>query len=251
MDGAPNVENSLGTRTSKHVLLISVAVIVGAFLGAGALYYYYISKNAVFFVAPPTANTSTLSFPNSTDLNQKVPDLSQHINIIFPKTLVGQDYYILINKIENELKQVGADNISKLVPLMDSIKEKSAAHDYTSFFDLVGQAKAEIQRESSMLATTRQDITALKQVNLSTKDADVRKQTDVLLAATDTFVQAFSDYFSVLNETLSGSIPTQDLLNKLTQQITTLQNAGVSVKAELDALLTLVKQKSPTSPIKP
>lgn len=243
MDTVPNVENSTNAHGTKgKIVLVSiVSAVAGALIGAGALLFYF--QYAVFLNVPSTTNIDTLSYPNPND--QKMPDLSQEINILLPQKLVGQEYHLLINKIANELRQVGVSNISTLIPLMDAIKQKSIARDFNGFFDLIAQAKNEIRKGTDMLATTRGDIAALRKVNdESTKDEDIRKQTNVLLASSDAFVQVFSVYYSILNETLSGSVPTQDIFDKLTRQITSLRNAGSSIQSESNALLTLIQQKN-------
>jgi len=189
------------------------------------------------------SDTKGLSYPNPAD--QKVPDINLKSNILLPKKIVGEDYYLLINKIVDDLRVVGNNNVSTLIPLLDSIKQKSAARDFNGFFDLVTQAKNEITKNIALLETTRGDIANLKKINDSTvKDADVRNQTNVLLASSDAFVQEFLTYFALVNETLSGSFPTQSLLDKLTAQVTTLGNAGTSVQSELNTLLTIIKQKN-------
>ena len=233
------VENTQNTK-SKTVLVLSVGAIVGLCIGAGAVFFFF--QDAVFFISP-TTDTTTLSYPNPND--QKTPDLSQKINILLPKKLVSEEYSLLVNKIAEELRQVGVSNISTIIPLMDSIKQKSTARDFNGFFDLITQAKNEIKKNNDLLTVTRQDIVALKKVNTeSIKDTDIRKQTDVLLASSDIFVQKFVDYFTILNETLSGSIPTQSLLDRLTAQVNSLREAGDSVQLEMKALLTLVEQKN-------
>lgn len=233
------VENTSSTK-GKTIFILIVGVVVGLLISAGIVFFFF--KDAIFFMTPSTKNISTLSYPNPGD--QKVPDLNLKSNILLPKKLVGENYYLLINKISDGLRQVGTSNVSTIVPLMDAIKQKSVARDFNGFFDLITQAKVEIQKNSTLLATVRADITAMKKVNTETiKDADIRKQTDVLLAASDVFVQTFTDYFAILNEVLSGSVPTQSLLDRLTAQVTSLGSAGSSVQSELTALLTLIGQK--------
>lgn len=234
------VENVSSTR-GKTILILIIGVVVGLFISAGVAFFFF--KDAIFFMTPSTENIGTLSYPDPS--GQKVPDLDLKSNILLPKKLVGEDYYLLINKIADGLKQVGTNNVSTLVPLMDAIKQKSAARDFNGFFDLITQAKGEIKKNSDLLAVTRQDIAAMKKVTAETiKDVDIRKQTDVLLVSSDIFVQAFTDYFAILNDVLSGSVPTQSLLDKLSAQVTSLGKAGTSVQAELNALLTLIGQKN-------
>lgn len=238
MDTVPSVEDTTNTRgiKSKTVFVPIAGVVVGVLIGAGIVAYLF--RNAVFFTVP--TNTSALSYPD-----QKVPDLNQKTNILLPKKLVGEDYYLLINKIADELKQVGINNNTTILPLMNTIKQKSAARDFNSFFDLIVQAKGEIKKNNDLLATTREDIAAFKKVNDETiSDEEIHNQTTILLTSSDTFVQAFTDYFALLNETLSGSIPTQNLLDKLTEQIISLGSAGSSVQSELNALLILIQQKN-------
>ncbi|MDO8231689.1 MAG: hypothetical protein Q7T37_00600 [bacterium] len=242
MDTLSTVENSTNTgNRGKTVLYSIIGVAVGTLIGAGIVFYFF--QDAVFFTTPAMSDTKGLSYPNPAD--QKVPDINLKSNILLPKKIVGEDYYLLINKIVDDLRVVGNNNVSTLIPLLDSIKQKSAARDFNGFFDLVTQAKNEITKNIALLETTRGDIANLKKINDSTvKDADVRNQTNVLLASSDAFVQEFLTYFALVNETLSGSFPTQSLLDKLTAQVTTLGNAGTSVQSELNTLLTIIKQKN-------
>lgn len=243
MDTVSTIENSQNTQGTKirTLLILTIGVIVGLLIGAGVAFYFF--RDAIFFMTPSTANTSTLSYPNPSA--QQIPDLNTKINILLPKKLVGEEYYLLINKIANETKQVGVNNVSTIIPIMESIKQKSISRDFNGLFDLVTQAKNEIKNNVALLATTHEDIAAMRKVNAETvKDADIRKQTDTLLDASDVFVQAFTDYFAILNETLSGSIPTQSLLDKLSAQVTVLGKAGTSVQTELNSLLTIIKQKN-------
>lgn len=240
MNAVENAPSTQGTRGGMILTLI-VGVVIGLLISAGAVFFFF--KDAIFFMTPSMANTGSLSYPNPSD--QKVPDLNLKTNILLPKKLVGEDYYLLINKIADGLTQVGTNNVSTLVPLMEAIKQKSVARDFNGFFDLIAQAKNEIKKDSDLLMVTRQDISAMRKINDTTiKDTDIRNQTNVLLNASDVFVQTFTNYFVILNETLSGSVPTQSLLNKLSAQVTSLGKDSSSVQLELNALLTLMGQKN-------
>lgn len=248
MDPVFNAESSPG-KTRKIVLVSIIAVLVGALVGALAMFLSFRTtlENAVFFNPPEPGATQKLSYPNPTS-DQNAFVASTTTNIVLPKGLVGQDYFLLMQKIANELQQVGVSNISTLVPLMNTIKQKSISGDFNGFFDLITQAKNEIRRNTIILTSTRQHIAALRTLSEGTvKDDDVRKQTGVLLDASDVFVTEFNGYFTTLNETLSGSIPTQDLLDRLARQVTSVQNTGASMQAEFTALLTLMQQKTATS----
>ena len=239
MDTSPAVENSAG-HTRKIISLSIIGILIGLIIGAGITFYFF--QDAVFFNIPKT-ETATLSYPNPDA--QKVPDINLKNSIILPKSIVGEEYYTLINKVVDDLRTVGNNNVSTLVPLLDSIKQKSTARDFSGFFDLVTQAKNEITKNTTLLGTTRGDIANLKKINDSTvKDADVRDKTNVLLASSDVFVQEFLSYFALVNETLSGSFPTQSLLDRLTAQVTTLGNAGATVQNDLNTLLSTIKQKN-------
>ncbi len=242
MNSVENAPDNQGTR-GRMILILFAGMMIGLLISAGAVFFFF--KDAIFFMTPSMVTAGSLSYPNPS--NQKVPDLNLKENILLPKKLVGEDYYLLINKIADELKQVGTNNVSTLVPLMEAIKQKSIARDFSGFFDLITQAKIEIKKNNESLAMTRTDIATLRKINDETiKDTDIHKQTTVLLDASDVFVQAFTNYFAILNETLSGSVPTQSLLNKLSSQVTTLGDAGSSVQKELTALLTLMGEKNKT-----
>ena len=242
MDPLFNAEDLANTRSSKSntVLILSIGIVLGVLISAGIAVYIF--RQAVFFTAIPTVTTSALSFPNPS--TQKSPDLK--VNILLPKKLVSQEYYLLINKITNGLTQAITNNDATLLPLMDAIKKKSSVGDYTSgFFDLIVQAKNEIKKNNDLLAMTRTDIAAMQKVNdESVKDQDIHTQTAVFLTSGSAFTQAFADYLASLNETLSGSIPTQSLLDKLATQVTSLGTSGTAFQAELAALLTLIREKN-------
>lgn len=239
MDTLPTVENPTN-HSRKAVLLSIVGIVIGLLIGAGITFSFF--KDAVFFGAPK-ADVANLTYPDPNA--QKVPDINLRSNIVLPKSIVGEEYYNLINKIVDDLRTVGNSNVSTLVPLLDSIKQKSISRDFNGLFDLVTQAKNEVTNDVAMLEETRNDIANLKKINdTSTKDAAIRSQTDTLLASSDVFVREFLSYFDLVNQTLSGSFPTQSLLDKLTAQVTTLGDAGKTVQNDLSALLNTVKQKN-------
>lgn len=244
MDPTFNAEGLANARSAKsNAVLILIGIVLGILMSAGVAVYVF--RQAVFFTAIPTVTTSALSFPNPS--TQKPPDLK--VNILLPKKLVSQEYYLLINKITNGLTQALANNNATLLPLMNAIKQKSSVGDYShGFFDLVFQAKGEIKKNNDLLAAARTDIAAMKKVNgESVKDQDIYAQTNAFLVSGDTFVQAFADYLATLNETLSGSIPTQSLLDKLATQVTSLGTAGTAFQTELKTLLALIKEKDQAS----
>ncbi len=244
MNNVTDVEKATGTHAmgGKVVFILTLGLAIGILMGSGAAVFFF--RDAVFLNAPTTSDTSTLSYPNSSD--RKAPILETLITL--PKKLVSEDYSKLISKIVTELNQIGANNNMTIIPFMNTIKQKSSARDFNGFFDLVAQAKNEIRKNNELLVTTREDIAALRKINdQSIKDESIRNQTSILLVSGDTFVQEFSDYFALLNETLSGTIPTQDLLNELAGQVTLLLKNGSSFQSELNALLTLMQQKNTTS----
>ncbi|MCX6788038.1 MAG: hypothetical protein NT108_02670 [Candidatus Kaiserbacteria bacterium] len=243
MNPTSDFENPVNNDGSKRktILIPIIGVLVGALIGAGIVAYLF--RDSVFFSAPVTIPLSTLSYPDPNA--QKVPDINLKSNILLPKKLVGEEYYLLINKIVDELRQVGTNNTTILIPLMDAIKQKSVSKDFVGLFDLVVQAKSEIKKDMDILMTTREDIIAMKKVTDTTvSDTDIQTRTNALLASGDVFVQTFIDYFSVMNETLSGSIPTQSLLDRLSQQVASLGKDGSVVQTEMNKLLTIIKQKN-------
>lgn len=235
------VENTADTRGIKSkAVFVSVAGVVGALIGAGIMAFLF--RDALFFTIPSTMNIDVPLYPD-----QKTPDSKSDILLLIPEKLVGADYYLLINKVVNELNQVGINNAT-FIPLFDAIKQKNAARDFGGIFDLIIQAKGEIKKNNDLLAITREDITVLKKVSDETvRDADIRKQTDVFLTSADIFVQAYTNYFTILNETLSGSVPTQALFDRLAGQIISLRDAGSSFRLELKSLIAITQQKNKTS----
>ncbi|MDO8593792.1 MAG: hypothetical protein Q7R59_02760 [bacterium] len=225
------------THTKKTVLMLIVGAVVGILISAGIMAYLF--RDSVVLTIPAT-NTGALSYPD-----QKVPDVKT--NILLPKKLVSEEYYLLVNKIIAELNQAVMNNNATILPLMNTIKEKSVAQDFAGFFDLVFQARGEIKKNNDLLITARTDIATLRKVNDGGSNADIYNQTAVFLNSGDMFAQAFADYFSILNETLSGPVPTQALLDKLTEKIASLRSTGASFQTELNTLLVLIKQKYETS----
>ena len=248
MDTVPGFENTMGASnsiTKSRVVLISIiGVVAGVLIGAGVTAFLF--RGALFFNIPTTTSIDTLTYPPYPD--QKTPDAKTNILFSIPEKLVGADYNLLINKVVNELNQVGINNSATLLPLFNTIKQKGAARDFGGLFDLVIQTRDEIKKNNDLLATAREDIVAMKKVNdESVGDADIREQTTVFLTSGDIFVRTFTDYFATLNETLSGSVPTQALLNKLAKQVISLRSASSSFKSELNALLTIIQKKDKTS----
>ena len=241
MDTVPGIEDTMNVRDtkSKTALVPILGVVVGILIGAGTMAFLF--RDAVFFNIPTVEETNTISYPD-----QKVTDLKT--NILLPKKLVGEDYYLLINRVVNGLNQVGINNNATLIPIFDNIKQKSTARDFNGIFDLIIQARGEIKKNNDLLATTREDITALGKINDgSITDADIRRQTAVFLTSADTLTQAYTGYFATLSETLSGSIPTQNLLDRLATKVTSLRDSGSSFRSELNALLATIQQKDKTS----
>lgn len=236
------VEKIADTRGIKSkIVFVSVAGVVGALIGAGIMAFLF--RDALFFNIPETTNIDIPLYPD-----QKTPDSKSNILLSIPEKLVGADYYLLINKVVNELNQVGINNNATLLPLFDTIKQKSIARDFNGLFDFIIQAKGEIKKNNDLLAATREDITALKKVSDETvRDADIRRQTDVFLTSADTFIQAFTDYFATLDETLSGPVPTQTLFDRLAGQIISLRDAGSFFRLELKSLIAIIQQKDKTS----
>lgn len=245
MDIVPN-ENvaSTGNTKGKIVLVSIVGAAAGVLIGAGITAFLF--RDALFFNIPATTDIDILTYPPYPD--QKTPDAKTDILISIPEKLVGADYNLFINKVVNGLNQVGINNSTIILPLFDAIKQKSSARDFGGLFDLIIQARGEIKKNNDLLATTLKDISSLKKVNNETvSDADIRGQTTVFLTSGDAFTQTFIGYFATLNETLSGSVPTQALFDKLAGQITSLRDAGSSFKSELDTLLTVIQKKDKTS----
>lgn len=240
MEDAANAGDSEVRNSKNNVLIAAIAgIIIGALLGVGAMFYFF--RGSIFLNIPQVGNASQLSYPP----DQKAPTLNQGANIILPKKLVSENYYLLINKIVNELWRAGANNNDTILPLISTIKQRSAAQNFNGIFDLIVQARSEIRKNIDLLTAMGADIAALQKENdANTGDTGLRSQTDSFLISADTFVRAFSDYYSTLNETLSGSIPTQNLLNTLADKITTLQSNGSSLQSELDSLLKLIDQKN-------
>ncbi len=246
MDPVYGVENTINTRgmKSRTAIILITGVVAGVLIGAGTMAFLF--RGALFFNIPAIEEVSALSYPPYPD--QKTPDSKSNILISIPGKLVGADYNLLINKVVNGLNQVGINNGATLLPLFDTIKQKSVARDFNGLFDLMIQARDEIKKNDDLLATVREDIATLKKVNDEhIKDADIRRQTAVLLISGDALAQAYTDYFATLNETLSGQVPTQALFDRLAGQITSLRDAVSSFKSELDALLIAVQQKDKTS----
>ena len=243
MDGVTNSEGVQGASgTKSNILLVSiVGVVVGMLIGAGAVAYFF--RGSIFLSIPGVEGSSALSYPDG-----KVPGLSSRTNIVLPKKMVSEEYYLLINKIISDLQRVGASNNETILPLISTVKQRSAAGNFNGIIDFIIQARDEISNNSDLLATISRDIASLTKINeTSTLDADLRNQTVPFLVSADAFVRAFADYFSVLNETLSGSLPTQDLLNTLSGKVTSVQNAGSSLQSELTTLLKLIDQKNKAS----
>ena len=242
MDIVPN-ENvaSTGNTKGKIVLVSIVGAVAGVLIGAGTMAFLF--QDALFFNIPAMMNIDAPPYPD-----QKTPDSKTNITFQIPEKLVGGNYNPLVTKIVNGLNQVGINNNATLLPLFKTIQQKSTARDFNGIFDLIIQARGEIKKNNDLLAAALEDIAALKKVNDETvRDADIRRQTAIFLTSAGTFVQAYTDYFATLNETLSGSIPTQALLDKLTGQITSLRDAGSSFRLELNNLLAIIQQKNKTS----
>lgn len=237
MDAQNDSENPVGKNI--HVIAIVVSVLFGIGIGAGVVFYKF--RNSVSLSIPQVQTTGALSYPAG---QQKLPSVRQRADIIVPKKLVTQDYYLLINKVVNELQQVQMDHNEKILPLMNEIKQKSGSQDFNGLFDLIIQARSEIKGSSALLATTIADIASLKTANdAGTTDEDLHNETGSFLASANTFSAAFSAYLSTLNDTLSGSVPTQSLLDTLAGRIVALQKAGADLQSQLTTLLALIDQK--------
>src|SRR3989344_5881608 len=126
MDGVTNSEDIQGASgTKSNLVLVSiVGVVAGMLIGVGAMFYFF--RGSIFLNVPEVGSANQLSYPP----DQQAPTLSQGANIILPKKLVSKDYYLLINKIVNELWQTGADNNGTILPLMSTIKQRSAAQNF-------------------------------------------------------------------------------------------------------------------------
>lgn len=226
----------------KNALLIISGILVGAILMGAAVSVYF--KNS-----PSAPSMEELSKTINTIQNKTLdPATTEAIEtttkILPPSGLVTEEYSILINRIVNTLNQAAKNNNDEIVPLMKKLEEKGKSGDWNGIFDLASDIKQKIGENKKLVASAQADIASLRAVNdQATTDDSLRTQTGTALTAADSFANAFNRYFDRLGEFLTGTIPTQDLINNLNADIVILTNAGKDFQEKLNTLVDTMQKK--------
>lgn len=231
---------------SKNVLLIIIGILVGALImGAGVSVFF---KNAVptpsLEELNKTVSTIQNEMPDPIAIDTLIKTTKETTKILPPSGLVTEEYSVLINRILNTLNQAAINNNNEIVPLMKKLEEKGKSGDWNGIFDLASDIKQKIGENKKLVASAQADIASLRTINdQTTIDDSLRTQTGTALTAANSLANAFNRYFDRLGEFLTGTIPTQDLINNLNANIVILTNAGKDSQEKFNILLETMHQK--------
>lgn len=182
-------------------------------VGAGVIAQYISTQPQWPDIAPQQSASTTEAIQQF---------VSGRANIPVPKSYASATYTTALNATLRETALIAASS-TELAQLLLTINNKSLQHDYTGFFDLIVQAKAQVGIQSSRVARLGQDITALNVANQNTSDPRTKSQTIDLVKQGQSLQTALQSYTDTLNQMLSGSVPTAEQVQSLKDQATTLE----------------------------
>mgnify|MGYP000314279642 CR=1 FL=1 len=226
--------NEVGSN-KKTILIIIVVFILGVIIGSiGAAFLF---RNALYFQVPNTKGIEKITF----NRGQNVPQIK--VNILIPKNLATEEYYKSLNSVVNGINAIAIENNKKLLPLMNTVKEKSTQGDFSNIIDVIFNVRNEIEKISTMLVSVQEDINNLYNANnKNTINESVSRKTTKIIESANILTNAYTDYLQTLRTTFSGKVPTQDLLNELTYNMKLLTNANTKFKSDVDSLLKILSR---------
>ncbi|MFC1732232.1 hypothetical protein ACFL6I_18140 [candidate division KSB1 bacterium] len=227
------------TQKDKKVILIVVAVFfVGIIIGSTGVAFLF--RDALRFRVPTPEEIGQLTFPNE----RQIP--RTETNILLPMELVTEEYHQLLNGIVNGLNDIATENNEALLPLMNDVKEKGSQGDFADLFNTILHVRNEIEKLGTMLVSVQENINKFEEVNnKDTTNKAVHDGTTVLIGSGYALTGIYIDYLQTLNTTFSGQVPSQELLDKLTNETQLLTSANATFELNLNTLLeTVISEQS-------
>lgn len=170
-------------------------------------------------VSGSTAGTSTPRTPEQI--------LNTPITIAAPKAYASQAYVTALTSTVSDLQAL-ATSTNQLGPLLVSMNAKSLSGDFSGFFNLVVQAKVLVAQQKQIAASYAQHLTALTAANQQTPDAITKSMTLTLISAATPIQSDLVSYTGFLDQLLSGSVPSPDV-------VTGLNASGKQLGADITA----------------
>lgn len=194
--------------------------------GAGVIAQYIATQPQWPSIAPAQSASTTQAVQQF---------VSGAANIPVPKAYASAEYTLALNATLRSTALIAASS-TELAQVLLTINNKSLQHDYSGFFDLIVQAKAQVATQHERVAVLGQDLTALGAANQSTTDATTKSQTTELIAQGQALQAALQAYTDTLDQLLSGSVPTPAQIQSVQDQATALQSVALSFAAASKAL---------------
>jgi|GEM_PF-6757034 len=171
---------------------------------------------------PSSGGTTGTSTPRTPEQILNTP-----ITIAAPKVYVSQAYVAALTAAVSDLQAL-ATSTDKLGPLLVSMNTKSLSGDFSGFFNIVVQAKVLVAQQKQIAASYAQHLTALSAANQQTPDAITKSMTQTLITAATPIQSDLVTYTGFLDQLLSGSVPSPDV-------ITGLSASGKQLGADIKA----------------
>jgi hypothetical protein len=230
------------SSTRWHTLsLVIVGALAGALLLLGAEFFLLRTSFVQGFLRSYFASIQTAALPADTT-NTEVPHVplltTASTTIAVPKAYANQAYFDALNSVVATYNNIIA-TAAQLAPVMLQINTQATSGNYAGIIDLAVKAKILLAQETSYTASFAQYLTALSVANQATQDAQTKSLTDTLLDLGQRSQSDLSVYFQLLNGLLSGSVPTQEQIQKTTTQSRTVV---ADVSAFKDALTPLLQR---------
>jgi len=247
----------VSTGVWRYVLLFIAGALLGAIAAVPGTFLFLRTDLGnqllrTYVVPPPqwpnvdlsnTAPSSTVYAPVQ-PAPQQANGTSTVVVVNVPPADAGQQYSVAINQLVRSFQDIGT-TYEQLVPVLTTLNRKSLAGDYTNFFNVVVQAKSLLAQDELNLAQFGQHLTELAAANNTTPDAVTKSLTQDLLAKGAAEQSAFGDYFTALDQLLSGPPPTASQLSDVYAKAAVAESATTAFGAATQALFSHFAGKAP------
>lgn len=224
--------------SNKKIILITIAgFLIGTVIGGVGVAFLF--RNTLRFQVPNPEEINQLKLSN----RQQSTQITK-VNILIPKELVTKEYYQLLNSIVDGINTIAVENNEILLPLMNSVKEKSVRRDFSNILNEIFDIRDEIKKINTILFLVQKDINSLDVVNNKDNiNETVREYTTTIIGSADTLTDAYANYIQTLSIIFSGPVPTQELLDKLTGDMLLLTKANTKFKSDINSLLKAISRE--------
>ena len=229
-------------HTSQSLILWSiVSFFIGAAVTVPALFWFLRtdpgSQLLRAYIVPPPTWPTVVTDTTQAPLPATLTSTTTPVVVAVPKTYATKSYSDAINSVVQNFNAVD-DSYGRLVPLLLTINNKSLAHDYSNFFDLIVQAKALVSQTQSLTVTFSQSISSLSSANQQTSDATTKSQTFQLVSDGSALGSASQTFLTTVNDVLSGSVPSGQQIQTLNDQAKSLGDALTKFNTTAKSILS-------------